>query len=304
MRFVSRAQLALAVFMATGAAAAPRTLQYVRNPGAERCPDAAALTRAVNAELGRTVYGSAGDTAGERQEVAIEAAPPGLQARVVHRDSSGRASPARVLRSAATDCRELAAALKLLLVVSADEDAPAPPRRVLTPTVPVAAAPAFPWFGALSLELGAVAGLAPGFAPLAAVEARLGRERWSIGLGVQASPRLRQGGVESELVGLGLTPCFHSGGFGACALLNGSAVTFSEGGARATAFPLGLGARAQFDWPAASRWRLRVHVDAWAQLRRAQVELGDGNVWTAPLLAGTVGVGGVLGATDLFGSAQ
>ena len=51
------------------------------------------------------------------------------------------------------------------------------------------------------------------------------------------------------------------------------------------------GARVGFDWPLSERLSLRTHLDATVDLRRAHLEIGGANAWTAPLVAGAAGAG-------------
>jgi hypothetical protein len=51
------------------------------------------------------------------------------------------------------------------------------------------------------------------------------------------------------------------------------------------------GARVGFDWPLSERLSLRTHLDATVDLRRAHLQIGGMDAWTAPLVAGTAAAG-------------
>ena len=51
------------------------------------------------------------------------------------------------------------------------------------------------------------------------------------------------------------------------------------------------GRASAFDWPLSERLSLRTHLDATLDLRRAHLEVGGVDAWTAPLVAGAAGAG-------------
>jgi hypothetical protein len=116
--------IAVAVALAAGdgrAAAAPAAepatrLDYVRGPGAESCPDRAAVMAAVAARLGYSPFSNDGPRV-LRCEIARAGA--GLRAQIALRDAGGAVSGARTLASERSDCRDLLPAMLLVLSVAA-----------------------------------------------------------------------------------------------------------------------------------------------------------------------------------------
>jgi hypothetical protein len=97
------------------------TLQWVRMPGAEACSDGLALSRAVDAKLGRAVF-----TAPSAAMLVVEgrAERDGEAYRAVLSlvDEAGNELGSRELRSTQSDCKELSELVAVALAVMVDPD--------------------------------------------------------------------------------------------------------------------------------------------------------------------------------------
>jgi hypothetical protein len=170
---------------------APRSsaLAWVRLPGAEGCPAAQDVARAVEARLGRTVFVAAGVA-----ELTIEgraervASPPGFRAIVRITDASGAVLGERTLDQAGDDCALLLAPLALAIALTIDPNATtsaAPPADESDPD--------------------------PDPDPEVRVETRIVRERVEVEVPVLA-PRWRLELALSPQVAVGLLPFVAPGG--------------------------------------------------------------------------------------------
>jgi hypothetical protein len=92
-------------------------LLYTRGPGAEACPDLAAVRDAVAARLGYVPFD---ERAARLVIVAVASASPTLHARIELRDPSGKIVGLRELSSTSKDCKELASAVELALSIAID----------------------------------------------------------------------------------------------------------------------------------------------------------------------------------------
>jgi hypothetical protein len=109
------------------------TLQWVRMPGAEGCSDGLALSRAVDAKLGRAVF-TAPSAAMLVVEGRAEHDAEGYRAVVHLLDEAGNELGSREVHSTQSDCKELSEAVAVVLAVMVDPDgalaatpAPSPP---------------------------------------------------------------------------------------------------------------------------------------------------------------------------------
>lgn len=133
-RALTCAALALGVsdsVIAQDADDAPRSsaLAWVRLPGAEACPSAQEVARAVEARLGRAVFVAAGDaelTIEGRAEASADAA--GFRAVVRITDATGAVLGERTLEQPGDDCAALLAPLALAIALTIDPDAAAAER--------------------------------------------------------------------------------------------------------------------------------------------------------------------------------
>jgi hypothetical protein len=98
------------------------TLQWVRMPGAEACSDAVALSRAVDAKLGRAVF-TAPSAAMLIVEGRAERIEDGSYRAVLSLvDEQGNELGSREVRSIRSDCKELSEAVAVVLAVMVDPD--------------------------------------------------------------------------------------------------------------------------------------------------------------------------------------
>ncbi len=102
------------------------------------------------------------------------------------------------------------------------------------------------------------------------------------------------GSIESWQIQLAWVTCLHVGPFGGCGLF---VVSNVRGVGRAVDQPhddsvlaAHAGLRALLEWSVVTRVRLRVHVDGLVPLRRAIFRLDGVDVWTAPWIAGSLGL--------------
>ncbi len=115
-------------------------LSYQRGPGAEACPDEAAVREAVLARLG---YDPFDDTAPRRLRASVGRSghrDGPLVARIELRDAAGALQGERDLRGAGSDCTELATAMAIAISLGIDPLSAAEPHASptpVTPTIPV-----------------------------------------------------------------------------------------------------------------------------------------------------------------------
>ena len=150
--------LALTAAVASDAAADPpqHSLQWTREPGAESCIDAAALTTAVEARLGRPVF-----VRSEAPAVIIDGrASPGWHVAIAVRGADGATIGERVLDKSAADCRALDEALVLVLSLIIDPNAAQREATLPVPTPPPP--PREPWHVGFGVAVLGGAGILPG----------------------------------------------------------------------------------------------------------------------------------------------
>jgi len=123
---------------ATAAASPSARLVYARGPGAESCPDEAALRKAVAARVG---YDPFFPWAPVTMTVEVTGAPGHLRARVIYVDEGAIEKGAQTLESAGATCDDLVGSIALTVSVALDAmPPPAPPEP--EPSAPLPAAPA------------------------------------------------------------------------------------------------------------------------------------------------------------------
>jgi hypothetical protein len=177
----------------------------------------------------------------------------------------------------------------------------APPAPAVTPTPALAASPR----PGLRFEVGVdalgVIGVEPGPTVGGAAFVGLRARSASVSFEVRgdapastesaASPgRVRAWSLQAAFV-----PCARYRDAALCAigvlgLLRGDSTGITDPRADAGLF-VATGARVAFDWPLSERLSLRTHLDATLDLRRAHLEVGGVDAWTAPLVAGAAGAG-------------
>jgi hypothetical protein len=122
-------------------------LSWLRGEGAESCPSAQELERAVQSRLGRDPFAENAEQAIEASVARSGDATWHIQIRV--RDAGGKKMGSRELDTEASDCRAIADALALAVALAIDPDAelgppPPPLARVEPATVPPKAPAACP----------------------------------------------------------------------------------------------------------------------------------------------------------------
>lgn len=203
------------------------TLDVKRTAGAEACLDAPALAKAVEARLGRSVFG--GTNPELRVSVALERLSDGAwRAQLLLEDAKGVALGRRELVSAEPSCSALDPSLALVVALLVDapptppppppaEVAPSPPPPLPPPTPiripPPPPAPEEPWqFGAAAsgaVALGWLPSVAPGVS--LALSAEPPRVPELVLLAQGFLPRRTESadaqGVELSLIRVGLLVC-------------------------------------------------------------------------------------------------
>jgi hypothetical protein len=174
--------LALLLLAPAAASADPVVvrLDWVRAPGAERCPDGAALARGVAARLGRDPFGTAGERA---VEGLVARADDAFTARLSLRDRAGALLGTRSLSSASPDCAALMGAVTLAVALMVDPEAALRPRPTAPVPAPRAPTPPTPRPVTVGVDVVGTAGLLPGAAPGVALRATgpiTGRLGWSV----------------------------------------------------------------------------------------------------------------------------
>jgi hypothetical protein len=198
-------------------------LAWVRLDGAEACPDARAMRRAIARRLGRDPFGR---EPGPLIEALASRQDATWTARINARSASGELVGSRELGSRATSCDSLAdaAALAIALVIdpeaverieaqrSAPEPAPAP--TVPAPRAEPASRPAPGPLAWVDLRAIASGGLLPGFAPGLSLAVELELARWlALSAGLAYWPEQKADGRPNGAVGVGLS----AGSIAACA---------------------------------------------------------------------------------------
>jgi hypothetical protein len=330
-RHVSLLAVAGALRAASVDAAPSARLVYLRNPGAETCPDADAIRSAVAARLGYdpfVAYASATMFA----EVSKEGAS--FRARIKLVDENNVVRGTRDLVQEGPACTALIDTMALSMSIAIDPYSltrgpqPPPPESnatspsptanptptptptptpsltpSLTPTptpspTPIPPSPS-PWH--LDAGLGPTAWI--GAAPAMSLGgAAFVRPRWnwlSVALegdvNLPASQDLHPAVVETSLLLGQIVPCAHVGWFGACGLASLGSVHATSRNVTAprdaSAFYAALGLRALVEIPVRASLRVWLGVDGRFPLRVHRLELDGQAVYTLPAVSAGVGAG-------------
>jgi hypothetical protein len=310
------------IAFATNAAASPTArLVFSRAPGAESCPDEAALRRAVSARVGYDPFFAWAD---KTIVTTMTAAPPGFAAQVDMVDAHGVRHGARELHTeqGCGDLLEVAAlaiAIAIdprLLAVQLPPPAPAQPAEASPALDPVPAVPAAPPppskviadaaaqppAAPLRIEATAAAVVSVGAAPepaagfglgfavgggalSLAVEGRVDAPTWEPAAG---------GGKVGAWLALGsLVPCVHGGPVFVCAIGQLGSMKASGEGApavRSETLPWrAVGGRFGATAPLSEVLAVRVGMDFLANLTRQTLALNGTATWTAPVVTASLG---------------
>jgi hypothetical protein len=298
-------------------------LVYSRGPGAESCPDEAALRKAVASRVGYDPFFAWAEKTIVASLLRVD--PKGFVARVHLVDSAGVEHGSRELRSDQT-CADLldAAALAIAIAIdplllvpvpqsqqAAPEVAPAPAPLPLVDaprTRPPSTRPVEPVRGpsvVFSVSAGAVASVGVAQAPAAGLSLG-GDARWrAVSLAVEAridAPASRpaihsipvaDGPVSSWLLVATVAPCGHASAVEVCALAQLGSLQASANVANqssGTAPWLAIGGRVGVRQRISGETSLRLRADLLANLDPASITVGGVPAWTAPRVAASYGL--------------
>jgi hypothetical protein len=313
--------LLLVLLPARAAAEAPahvHRLEYVRGPGAERCPDEQAFRDAVGAQARRDLFAP---SAPDRLTVTILRHGRGYEATAETRDPSGAMTWSRPLPPRPT-CASLVDDLATAISVQLDRVGPPPALPSVSPPPPPLSPPpssALPPVNAPPSRVDAPS------SPAERPRFRLGAAAWmdlaaaprpAFGLSLDAGIRIAWfsvamegrwdppagsniGGadVTSTRITGAVVPCGHVSWFMGCALvevgeIRGSA---SGGGVLMADSRAGLyaaaGGRLGVEIPLASHVSFRVVADAVGAFQRPTIRVDGQDRWGSPAFAGGLGVG-------------
>jgi hypothetical protein len=298
-------------------------LSYVREKGAERCPDELALRDSVSSRLG---YDPFDDHATRALRAVVRRSGTGLVAQVELFDESGHPQGERTLDASNADCVELAPAMAIAISLGIDPLAasglpkrspppspePSPPvpeppvRAAVPPAVPPAPAPVAPPPAAagppVHLRFAVGGAVAIGISPEApafggTVSAGVRRSWISVDLegSADTSPTATRSGVgaKSELLMASLVPCVHLGVGLACAL--GGAGALGATGVVSMpssqhAFYADFGVRLGVEIPFGGLFFVGIHADGLATLTHVTYSIDGQPFWSTPPIAGALGV--------------
>jgi hypothetical protein len=295
-------------------------LHYVRAQGAEGCPDESMIRDTVSARLGYDPFDPQSTT---KADVSLTKSGKKIRARIRIYNPTGSLG-SRELDSDSLDCSELASSVSFALAIAIDPlmltRKQEPPASVLpAPSASQAAAPsleipqpppprpppplATPQVAGPRLRAGIRAASAFGVAPSTAFGASVfAGARWtntSLSLEGQfylpASRTDSDGiGVQSSLVAAALVPCAHSGKYFACIValaggLQGRGTGLNQP-QNATTLYAATGARLGFELPLSDIVAVVPSADLMGTLTRTSLRVSDHQVWSTPVLWGSVGI--------------
>lgn len=305
--------LGLVVLCPRPAAASSRTvrLSYVRDSGAEQCPDERWIRQAVTARLGFDPFK---DDADVRVEARVSRASKGLAGSISVTDTSGKSLGRRDLTSVTGDCLELASAMELAIAISVDpqylsQPAPLPPPAPapLAPVVPAPVAVQVPAAAVVTsaapdfhagVGFFASGGISPFPVPGLVLHASLRWSRFILGLEGRAdlgsSVSLGGGKIGSSVLLGSIVPCVRLGPAAVCALASFGALQVTADLVVPThreSSPLILaGTRALVDIRLSQMFSLQPFAEVQAVLTRTTVRWGDQPVWTTFPVTGAAGL--------------
>jgi hypothetical protein len=294
-------------------AEAPTRIEYVRDAGAESCPDEAAVRAAVIDKLGRDPFT---ETPGGRALVAkVTRDGETFRATIRLVDAEGKTLGTRDLVHAGPRCDDLVASMALSMSVAIDphaDDAPrakSEPAPEKTPPLappatrdsvrPMPKEPSDP----VHLEAGAAPAAWIGAAPAASLGGtafvRVRFRAVSLALAgradLPASRRVSGAFVETSVVLGMVVPCAHASVFELCG-------AFAIGSLRATSRDVPApkeasslhvltGVRAGIDLPVTEAFSVWSHADVMAALTGQTLGLNGAEVYTLPRISAGLGIG-------------
>ena len=310
----------LGIVQASTARAQPRPrahLEYVRDVGADACPDELALRNAAAARLGSDPFWP---VAPLRISVVMDAAEGTLRARVLLRDGeSGKALGVRRLSSNDADCSELFDAMVLAVCIAIDpessmrddgdprgnaEEAP-PPEPEAQPARPQAhdavslpsSRPGRPPKLELRVTLGALLALGTSPVPAPGLATGFGVRYGRASLDLEARADLpidktvgRDLSVQAAPLLIGLVPCAHlAGPLALCAVAWAGALRGEASDNEAQLTPMLLiGGRLAAELPLGAAFFLRLHGEIVGNLTPTEQQVDGVEKWsTSPVAAAT-----------------
>ncbi len=323
---VTIAAPALALLAPARAVAAPSArLTYVREQGAERCPDEDGLRRAVAARLGYDpffVWAKVTVVAHVRRDAG------GYRAEVTLVDDTGVSRGTRAITARGDDCAPLVGALALSISLALDtlslpgHETPAPPREPPSPEPPKPEPPAIPpspeprakdeptpdralaapspWRGWVGVAATGSDGVTPsvafgGLARLRVVYARLS-------FGVEAGADLPTSA--SALAGGAITAwsaratafaCGHVSIVVGCGFVSGGPLVAAGEGLTTTHHAvIGFGAagpRIGVEWPLSARFAFEAFAEVGFLFARRALQVGGADAFRQPIAAPRLGLG-------------
>jgi hypothetical protein len=322
------------LYAALGRADAPtpsaKTVQlvYSRGPGTDQCPDEEQLRDGVSGRLGYDPF-----DANAKSKVDARIAKDGktLRATISVIDETGAVTGSRELTSTKNDCTELASAMTLTISMVIDPlGKPPVPAPTPTPSVaptPAAAPPPPPPTPAptsvapppivdtgehppreerLRLRLGVGGQGALGFAPRSSFggTAAVGIDLRTFSLDLEGrrdaptTVALGRGEITTSVLLASVVPCLHRGIAIGCAVVSLGSLQARGGGVNVTSAQssvfLGAGLRGGVEVPVSSLISLVARLEVMAPLIRTTVRLDGDDVWSAPTIAGSLGLGAVV----------
>lgn len=285
-------------------------LSYVREGGAEHCPDERWVRQAVATRLGFDPFRADSEL---RLEARIFSSAQGLVGQLVLSSLEGRPMGRRELSSSAGDCMELASAMELAIAIAVDPhhlelvSSPVAPAASTAPAVPPTSQPApspLPAEPRPSFEIagGMGLGIGSGLSPYVVADANghlEARSSWgSLGVEVRgdfpSTVAVGSGEIRSWVFLGSLVPCARMGRWGACGLVSAGVLevngAFPPNPSRASSPLVLAGLRGQTEVALPKKGWLVPFVDVSAVMTRTTVYSGQVAVWSTGALSATAGV--------------
>ena len=326
--------IAAGLLASLGRADAPaeaRTVQlvYTRGAGADQCPDEEELRDGVAGRLGFDPF-----DASAKSKVSARIYKDGktLRATVEVIDATGAVTGSRELSSTKNDCVELASAMTLTISMVVDplgKGPPAPPPLptpsatpssppqppppepvaplVIAPpprTIDTPPAPASEERTRLRLGLGGEGAL--GFAPRSSfgATAAIGLDLGTFSIDLEGrrdaptTAAVGRGNITTAVSLASLVPCLHRRAVVVCAVASLGALQAKGGGVDVTSSQssvfVGVGLRGGVEVPISKAFSLFARLEVLAPLIRTSVRLDGDEVWSAPTLSGSLGLGALV----------
>jgi hypothetical protein len=300
--------IALSALAQEALSATPARLFYA-HPAFSNCPDRAEIVQKVEDRVGA---GSIADDAPMTISATIARSGHGLEARVELQTRTASAARKRTLRSARSDCRELAAAVVLAISIAIDPlsglGGVSQPQAHTATTAPRKVRPERPEAIVVPLaehavtRIGAGLAVSVGSAPDLAFGAVLSagvRKAWA-SIAVEArgdlpsSKPIGTGRISTSLYAASLLPCVEGGPWAGCVVLRGGVLQGAAHDlpdARSVTSPYAaVGARGMLDVLQSSDIAMRLSVEIAAPWVRTTLTAGGVDLWRTPPLSAAFGL--------------